>query len=201
MSQTEIKMNLKNEKVENDDEDSSDDNASSPITPTTPQERAEQTQKQLAVLAVQENQINENMSKMSKTALKSEDEVERGVFIDSNGVSHNASYGQHATWFRKQSAWVKSWNRRFIILKGNKLFCSKDRTSAPHGMLLLDGATIKSKYVQPYYGFEITPVKGESWWLRAPDDRDTITELCWQPMVEHAIKNPVSLRLMTMIVN
>jgi len=48
-------------------------------------------------------------------------------------------------WLTKQSMWLKDWRRRYFILKGSKLFFSKNDYSAPHGMIdLSQCTTVKS---------------------------------------------------------
>jgi hypothetical protein len=48
-------------------------------------------------------------------------------------------------WLTKQSVWLKDWRRRYFILKGSKLFFSKNEFTAPHGMIDLSSCmTVKS---------------------------------------------------------
>mmetsp|Transcript_35016 Transcript_35016/g.97749 ORF Transcript_35016/g.97749 Transcript_35016/m.97749 type:complete len:136 (-) Transcript_35016:33-440(-) len=48
-------------------------------------------------------------------------------------------------WLTKRSMWLKEWRRRFFVLKGNKLFFSKNETDEAHGTIdLRDCLTVKS---------------------------------------------------------
>lgn len=45
----------------------------------------------------------------------------------------------------KRSMWLKEWRKRYFLLKGNKLFFSKEKSEAPHGMIdLSECLTVKS---------------------------------------------------------
>ena len=45
----------------------------------------------------------------------------------------------------KRSMWLKEWRQRYFVLKGNKLYFSRQKGSAPHGMIdLSECLTVKS---------------------------------------------------------
>mmetsp|Transcript_8177 Transcript_8177/g.16689 ORF Transcript_8177/g.16689 Transcript_8177/m.16689 type:complete len:173 (+) Transcript_8177:46-564(+) len=86
----------------------------------------------------------------------------------------------------KKSKWMGEWRKRYLILKGTKLFFSKDATSAPHGIIdLVDCISVKSaeKKAKKRYAIEIE-LKSETFVLVANNDKEKDS---WISKVSQAI--------------
>jgi len=60
-------------------------------------------------------------------------------------IIYDCDHSEYESWLTKQSMWLKDWRRRYFILKGSKLFFSKNEYQAPHGMIdLAQCTTVKS---------------------------------------------------------
>jgi hypothetical protein len=56
-------------------------------------------------------------------------------FLSSRGVLWDTNDPDYVGYLMKKSRWMGEWRRRFFILKGSKMFFSKDEYSKPHGMI------------------------------------------------------------------
>jgi len=72
--------------------------------------------------------------------------LSRPAFIDpTTNIVYECHDAEYEGWLTKQSMWLKDWRRRYVILKGNKLFFAKNEYQAPHGMIdLAHCTTVKS---------------------------------------------------------
>lgn len=70
----------------------------------------------------------------------------RPAFLDpATNIMYETDQAEYEGWLTKQSMWLKDWRRRYVILKGNKLFFAKNEYQAPHGMIdLAHCTTVKS---------------------------------------------------------
>jgi len=70
----------------------------------------------------------------------------RPAFVDpATNIMYETDQAEYEGWLTKQSMWLKDWRRRYVILKGNKLFFAKNEYQAPHGMIdLAHCTTVKS---------------------------------------------------------
>ena len=70
----------------------------------------------------------------------------RPAFVDpTTNIMYDTDQAEYEGWLTKQSMWLKDWRRRYVILKGNKLFFAKNEYQAPHGMIdLAHCTTVKS---------------------------------------------------------
>jgi hypothetical protein len=68
----------------------------------------------------------------------------RGAYTDARGCRWDPNNADLEGVVMKQSKWLGEWRARYLILKGCKLFFSKDESSAPHGDIdLIDCLKIK----------------------------------------------------------
>ncbi|KAG7337818.1 PH domain containing protein [Nitzschia inconspicua] len=70
----------------------------------------------------------------------------RPPYVDPNtNIIYDTDRPEYEGWLTKQSMWLKDWRRRYFLLKGSKLFYSKNEWSSPHGMIdLAHCTTVKS---------------------------------------------------------
>uniref|UniRef100_A0A7S3HH90 PH domain-containing protein n=1 Tax=Spumella elongata TaxID=89044 RepID=A0A7S3HH90_9STRA len=110
----------------------------------------------------------------------------RGAFMDPNGVRWDTNNADFEGVMSKKSRWMGEWRKRYLILKGPKLFFSKDSTSAPHGIIdLVDCISIKSaeKKAKKKYAIEIE-LKTETSMMVANSEKDVYT---WISKISQAI--------------
>mmetsp|Transcript_2456 Transcript_2456/g.2418 ORF Transcript_2456/g.2418 Transcript_2456/m.2418 type:complete len:131 (+) Transcript_2456:84-476(+) len=70
--------------------------------------------------------------------------MNRALYVDNKGVRWDTNDADFEGYLYKQSRWVKEWRRRYLILKGSKVFFSKSSDCAPHGMIdLVDCISVK----------------------------------------------------------
>ena len=72
--------------------------------------------------------------------IEEEDEfAERPSVLDpTTGFKLETNNADFEGWIVKQSTWRKEWRRRYMLLKGTTLFFSKDESSVPHQVSVLD---------------------------------------------------------------
>eukprot|EP00526_Cylindrotheca_closterium_P022789 CAMPEP_0113619034 /NCGR_PEP_ID=MMETSP0017_2-20120614/9657_1 /TAXON_ID=2856 /ORGANISM="Cylindrotheca closterium" /LENGTH=177 /DNA_ID=CAMNT_0000528587 /DNA_START=57 /DNA_END=590 /DNA_ORIENTATION=- /assembly_acc=CAM_ASM_000147 len=70
----------------------------------------------------------------------------RPPYVDPNtNIIYDTDSPEYQGWLTKQSMWLKDWRRRYVMLKGSKLFFCKNEYGAPHGMIdLASCTTVKS---------------------------------------------------------
>jgi hypothetical protein len=62
--------------------------------------------------------------------------VPRPPYIDpDNQIVYDVNDADLEGFLTKQSMWLKDWRRRYFILKGSRVFFSKNEFTAPHGMI------------------------------------------------------------------
>jgi len=74
----------------------------------------------------------------------------RPPYVDPNtNIIYETDNPEYQGWLTKQSMWLKDWRRRYVMLKGSKLFFCKNEYGAPHGMIDLSTCTtVKSADVK-----------------------------------------------------
>mmetsp|Transcript_22517 Transcript_22517/g.31755 ORF Transcript_22517/g.31755 Transcript_22517/m.31755 type:complete len:166 (+) Transcript_22517:149-646(+) len=86
--------------------------------------------------------------------------IPRAPYVDPNTqIVYQVNDAEVEGWLTKQSMWLKDWRRRYFILKGSKLFFSKNEYSSPHGMIdLAQCTTVKSADLKSSkrFSFEIS---------------------------------------------
>jgi hypothetical protein len=69
----------------------------------------------------------------------------RGAYVDEKGVRWDPNNGDFEGFTLKQSKWIGEWRKRYLVLKGSKLFFSKSESDTPHGIIdLIDCLSLKS---------------------------------------------------------
>lgn len=93
--------------------------------------------------------------------------------MDEKGVRWDPNNADFEGTILKQSRWIGEWRKRYLVLKGSKLFFSKNETAAPHGLIdLIDCLTLESiDGVKNKASFEIT-LKIEKFLLVANSDKE-----------------------------
>jgi hypothetical protein len=100
--------------------------------------------------------------------------VGRGAYVDGKNIRWDTNNSDFEGYLTKKSKWMGEWRKRYFILKGSKIFFSKDSTSPPHGMIdLVDCIAVKpaEKKTNKKNALEIT-LKDEFFHLCALTDRD-----------------------------
>mmetsp|Transcript_18620 Transcript_18620/g.31217 ORF Transcript_18620/g.31217 Transcript_18620/m.31217 type:complete len:164 (+) Transcript_18620:413-904(+) len=99
---------------------------------------------------------------------------QRGAFVDSRGIRWDPNNADYEGFMSKKSRWMGEWRKRYMILKGSKLFFAADETAAPHGMIdLIDCISIKSAETKAKrrYALEIE-LNNESYVMAAGNERE-----------------------------
>ncbi|KAJ1429319.1 hypothetical protein B484DRAFT_449461 [Ochromonadaceae sp. CCMP2298] len=118
----------------------------------------------------------------------------RGAYVDPNGVRWDTNNADYEGVMLKKSKWMGEWRKRYLILKGTKIFFAKDEESAPHGMMdLVDCVSVKSaeNKAKKRYALEIE-LKSESFVMVAGSEREKDG---WISRVSRAIVGASSIYL------
>lgn len=68
----------------------------------------------------------------------------RGAYVDEKGVRWDPNNADFEGTIMKQSKWIGEWRKRYLVLKGSKLFFAKSESGAPHGVIdLIDCLSLK----------------------------------------------------------
>jgi hypothetical protein len=115
--------------------------------------------------------------------------VVRGAYTDEKGIRWDTNGSDFEGELTKRSEWLGAWRKRYMILKGSKLFFATSPTAAPHGMIDLVDCEDVGSHNQGSDTFLIR-CKSRDWPLRASTihQRDA-----WIHVIEKAIQKHSSI--------
>ena len=99
----------------------------------------------------------------------------RGETPDKRPVSAIVRNAQHTGYLMKQSAWLKTWRKRFFFLSDNILYFAVDKGLEPHGQIPLTYNNIRVQSAEELtdkrFSFMVQ-IPGMTFFLQARDERE-----------------------------